>query len=469
MSHPTLHNPAAILAYIKAGFPLRHFRFQHWTGILLCTLGLTALLTFPLHAQELSLSAALERASTQATELQRLQQQQQLAQATYTRSAQAYLPRISAESTWIRADADALEHIPSLNLRATPPVTTSDYGPIEGIVSGINILQPLIHMEGWMGRAQAGAAARARAATTEWGAQMLILKTAQVYFGVHIQGAVLHAAQQALSAARQALESARANYSEGLVSKLDVSRARAEAHRAQARVYGAEAEVHKAKNELASLLGLNPTEAIMVTTPLPHPLPPTEYPLPQQQRADIAARELMAESASAGVDKARARIIPKVNLLARQQWVNGDAALEDNGDAWLVGVNLEWYLFEGLNRRGEIAEAKAQAELARVEITEKKRAAGAQQHNSLNDWVASWKAWEASRTAAESAVTAADLAARRYTEGLGNLTDVLHTRAELFQRQVDASRYQYHALLAGMSYYLHHGYNPVQGLPPKLR
>ncbi|MFN2258155.1 MAG: hypothetical protein ABR516_06730, partial [Desulfuromonadaceae bacterium] len=101
--------------------------------ISLCALGLVLLLAWPTYAQQISLDAALERASTHATELQRLQKQQQLARATHARSAQAFLPRISADSTWIRADAEALEHIPSLNLRATPPgITTQDYGPVEG-------------------------------------------------------------------------------------------------------------------------------------------------------------------------------------------------------------------------------------------------------------------------------------------------------------------------------------------------
>lgn len=438
--------------------------------ILLCTLSLVLILAFPIHAQELSLNDALERATNQATELQRLQKQQQLAHATHTRSAQVFLPRISAESTWVRADADALGHIPNLDLRATrPTITTRDYGPVEGIISGLNIIQPLIHVEGWMGHAQTETATQARAAATQWGAQMLKLKTVQIYFGVHIQGAVLHAAQQALHASQQALESATANYTQGLVSKLDVSRARAETHRASARVFAAEAELNKAKNKLGALLGLNPADPIRVTTPLPLPLPPAAYPLPQKQRADIVASELTLESASVGVDKAQARLLPKLNLLARQQWAEGDKALEDNGDAWLVGINLEWNLFEGLDRRGEIAEAIALAELARVDSTDKKRTAMEQKNNSLNAWVASWKAWQASNTAVDAAEGAAELAARRYTEGLGTLTDVLLTRAELFQHQVDTSRYQYHALLAGMSYYLNHGYTPLQGLPPQMR
>ena len=437
---------------------------------LFLSFGVALLLATPTHAVDLSLSAALEQVSTQATEFQRLQKQQQLARATHIRSKQAFLPHISAESTWVRSDADALKYTPRLDLHATPPsITTYDYGPVEGMISGVNIIQPLIHVEGWIGHAQARTAAQARAASTEWGAQVLKLQTAQAYFGVHIQGAVLDAAQQALRAARQVFEHASANYTQGLAGKLDVTRARAEFQSAQARVFTAEAEVHRAKNELANLLGLNPVEPIRVTTPLPRPLPPAEYPLPQQQRADIVATELMQEAASAGVKRAQARILPKVNFFARQQWVNGDAPLEDYADAWFVGANLKWDIFEGLDRKGDIEEAKAQADLARVEKTEKMRDASTQQLNSLNDWVASWSAWQASCSAVEAAETAADLAIRRYTEGLGDLTEVLLTRTELFQHQVNASRYQYHTLLAGMSYYLHHGYSPLQGLPPQMR
>jgi outer membrane protein TolC len=448
---------------------VRHPHWRHFPSILFTAVVLCILQLSPLYARELSLSAALERASTQATQLQRLQKQHQLARATHTRSAQTFLPRISADSTWIRADADALEHVPSLNLRAAQPgITTQDYGPVEGIVSGINIAQPLIHVEGWMSRSQAEKAARARASAAEWGAQVLKFKTVQGYFAIHVQDEVLQAALQAYRAAQQALKSATANYAQGLVGKLDVTRARAEDQSAQARVFAAETELSNAKIELAALLGFKPLEPLKMTTPLPTPLPPASYPLPRQQRADIASGELMQEAAAAGVDKAQARILPKLNLLARQQWVDGDAEFEDNGDAWLVGVNLEWNLFDGLDRVGEISEARAHENLTRVENEEMLRTAKTQQHKSFNDWVASWKAWQASRTAVESAATAAELATRRYSEGLGNLTDVLLTRAELFKHRVDTIRFQYNALLAGMSYYLYHGYNPLQGVPNQV-
>lgn len=437
--------------------------------IFLCGLlpGVTMASYSPPH--NISLDAALQQASDQASELRRLRKKQQLAYATQTRAAQAFLPRISLESTWIRGDADALGNIPSINLRSTTPgITTQDYGPVEGSISAINLVQPLIQIEGWKGHTQASTAVQARAAATEWGTQVLKLKTAQAYFGIHIQAKVLHAAQQALYAARQVLESASATYSQGMVGKLDVTRARAETQSSQARVFAAETEVNKAKNILANLLGIDPATPIRITTPLPHPLPPAEYPLPQQQRADITASKLTLESAYEGVDKAQARIFPKVSLLARQQWADGDAALDDYADAWLVGVNIQWDLFEGLDRHGEIAEAEAQADLAWEDVTEKKRKSRIQQNNSLNNWVASWRAWEASRTAVKAAETAADLASRRYAEGLGNLTDVLLTRAELYQHRVEKCRYQYRTLLAGMSYYLYQGYSPLQGLAPQL-
>jgi outer membrane protein TolC len=473
MPHAQANSTLTVVRSAKSNIffqPLARKNLCHLSAFAFCFLGILTLFASFSQAQELSFSQALDMASIRATTLQNLRQEEQLARATATRSTQAFLPRLSADSTWVRGDIDALGHIPAINLRTIPPeITTADYGPAEGLISSINIVQPLVHVEGWLGHTQARNAVKARSAASEWGRQVLKLQTAWAYFNVQIQDGILRAAQQTLQASRHGLEIARGHYAEGMVSKLDVTRARADLQSARAQVYAAEAQIGKARNELASLLGLNPVDPVRITTPLPLPLPPSEYPLPHQQRADIDASRFKVQAATTGVEKARARILPQVNLLGRQQWVNGDQALDDYGDGWLLGVNLNWEIFEGMDRAGEIAQARAREHLAQIEATDMQRSALEQQRNSLADWKASWSAWQASRAAVDAAASAADLAQRRYAEGLGAINDVLLTRADLYQHQVRKFRYQFNALLAGMSYYLYHGYSPLQGLPPQLR
>jgi len=420
-------------------------------------------------AGELSLRQALEMAEKNATELQLLDAEHALATATYQRTVQAFLPKISADATLLRADFSLINDIPVPSLSLPPSIVYEDFGPLDGLIRGIQVIQPVFNADAFQSRKQADWGVEARRLAYRWGRQMMRFQVAGHYYAVSARQAGETAARMALEAAQEAWEMADAAYREGLVAKLDVLRAGAEVAAGRARVKTSEADVREARVNFATLLGLSPQEQVVLTNDFPEPIPPVIEPMGSKKRSDLLAREAQREVAAAGLDKAKAGWLPSVNLLARQQWVDGDEPFDLYADGWLVALHLQWTLFDGLGRQGEIAEARARKKLAHIELEEARRAVAREQHLVISDWRAAWYAWRASGRALKAATHALTLARRQYEEGLGNMTDLLATQSGLYQRQLESNQYQYSVLLASMNYYLRYGNDPLTALPGDIR
>jgi outer membrane protein TolC len=420
-------------------------------------------------ARDLTLEQALELAEKNATELQILDAEHALATASFQRSAQAFLPKISIDATLLRADSSLINDIPVPLLSLPPRLDYRDFGPVDGMIRGIQVIQPIFNADALKARKQANKEVQARRLAYQWGEQLLRFQVAGFYYAVAVSEADERASRMALEAALQAQDMADGAYQEGLVAKLDVVRAQAEVAAGTARVRTAEAEVRQARINFAVLLDLPPQEHFVLTSDLPEPVPPVTEEMPSKKRSDLKAREAEQAAAIAGLDKAKAQRLPRINLLARQQWFDGDKPFDMSADGWLVALNLQWSLFDGLGRKGEIAEARARKNLARIGVERARRTIEKEQQLTVSEWRAAWAAWQASVNALEPAENALRLAHRRYEEGLGNMTDLLATQAGLYQHRLEYTRYHYKVLLASMNYCLGYGKDPLTFLPGEIR
>ena len=415
--------------------------------------------------RELSFAESLDLAARDATELQTLDAEQDIAEGAYQRSAQAFLPRIRGDVTWLRADSSLIQDIPVPEIGLPPRIVLRDYGPVEGVASSVQVVQPVLHVDAWKARKQADLVREARRLARRWGGEVVQVSVAARYFAVAVHERSVAAARMSVQAARHALHLAHASYREGVVAKVDVYRASAELEGARARLSSEEAEWRAARIDLATLLGLPSHDDVILTSPLPEPSPPVEPATSAAPRTDFRAAEIQLDAADAGLEREAARWLPRVNMVARQQWFDGREPFNVNSEGWLLAVNLQWTLFEGMDRKGAIAEAKARRRLSRIELEQVRREVVRDQEQTRSDWHAAWSAWQASGKALESATIAATLARRQYEEGVGSMNDMLVTQALLHQRQVDHVRLQYRAFMVSMNVYLAHGLDPLEAFP----
>lgn len=422
-----------------------------------------AILLMPVTASALSLGEALAIAREQATTLQTLDAETRQAEALHQQSAQAFLPTISADASWLRADSSLITGVPVPTSGMPPGIQRTDLGPVEGTVSGVQVVQPVFNADALQQREAADINVDARRHAQQWGQQALRLEVARQYFNVLRLHEQQKAAVQSRSAANEAARLAQASYEEGLAPRIDKEQADAELAAASARVAKAEAANQQAQYQLKSLLGMAPQEPLDIDDAVPRPEPPTEMG-DAAPRKDLQARQLAVNAADARTTASEADWIPRVNLLARQQWAHGNELLDDNADGWLVAVNLQWTLFDGFGRQGRIAESRARADKARAELEETRRRIQREQAIATSQWQAGYAAWQAARKSTQAAQRAARLATRRYEEGIGSMTDLLAARARLDHERATRIDSRYQAVLAGMNYHLQNGRDPLLAL-----
>ncbi|MDR5900009.1 TolC family protein [Halomonas vilamensis] len=427
-----------------------------WVLILLALL-------VPTSVSALSLDEALKIARAQATSLQTLAAETQQAEATHQQTAQAYLPTISADATWLKADSSYITGVPVPTLSFPPSTERRDFGPVEGTLSGIQVTQPLFNADALQTRQSAALKVDARRYAERWGQQAIRLEVSRRYFNVIRAQQREHAALMSLRAAQATTRLAHANYREGLASRLDTEQADAELAATHAQKEQALAETHQATLMLKSLLGMAPHQTLALSSTLPTPPPPAELDASQERR-DLRAKEVAVDAARSEVKASQAQWLPNLNLIARQQWLEGDQPLNTSGDGWLVAVNLQWILFDGLGREGRIAESQAKAHQARVELDEAQRRIQQEQAIALSRWEAGWAGWHAAKKAEQAAESATQLARRRYEEGLGSMTELLITQARLDRQRFALINARYQSILSSMNYYLQHGYDPLLAL-----
>lgn len=411
----------------------------------------------------ITLEEALDMSQTRATALQGLAAETRRASAVYQQSAQAYLPSISADASWLRADSSVISQVPVPVPGPPPGIQRRDLGPAEGTVRGVQVVQPLLNMDAIRKRQAAQLQLEASRYAEHWGRQALRLEVSRRYFTILSQRAREVAANMTHRAAAEAARLAHSSYRKGLASRLDTERADAELAATRARIRQAEAALQQAKLEFSSLLGMPSDQPLELTTALPEPAPPARL-SDSLERKDLQAREEAARAAGLNTQAARAQWLPRLNLLARKQWVNGNEPLDASAEGWLVAVNLTWTLFDGMGRQGRIAESRAEEDIARIELEEARRRIQQEQGIALSRWRASWAGWHAAGEALHAAERAAHLASRRYVEGLGSMSDLLDTQARLDRQRVELINARYQAVLSAMNYYLQHGYDPLLAL-----
>jgi len=434
-------------------------------------------------ALALPLQEALTLAREQATTLQALDAKTRRAEALHQQTSRAFLPSVSADASWLRADSSLITGIPLPDPGSPTGIRRTDLGPVEGSLAGLQVIQQIYNADALLQREAANLNLRARRQARRWGEQALRLEVARRYFNIGRLEKRRAAARQSRTATQATARQARNGYEQGLASRLDVEQVNAERASAHARLVNARAARQQAVYELKSLLGLPQDHSLESTEPMPAPTPPRTFPKSSQsmdgvedlnggeewERPDLQARRLAAEAASTKIEAARAEWIPRVNLLARQQWANGEQPLDETADGWMIAINLQWTLFDGLGRQGRIAQSRAEADQARTELEATHRRIEKEQAIALNRWQAGYAAWLAASKATQAAERAARLATRRYEEGLGSMTDLLAARARLDSARANRIDSRYQAILASMNYHLQHGRDPLLSLGEALQ
>jgi len=282
--------------------------------------------------------------------------------------------------------------------------------------------------------------------------QQLMLDVTRAYYTYDAAHALLAASKMTLENEQLLQTAAESRQQHGQATVVDVAIARRNTAQARYELDHAVATEHTARYTLLAAMGLPAEMTLTVASSSDRPLPPASSQDSDvilrdalRHRPDILADLARLRAADAGVQGAKASLLPKVMLsgdvqgnIARMktrgtfQHAPTESIAQPQAGAYL---EIDWPLYEGGKRENSIRLAESRAAQAR-DVLEKQTDTAEREVATAQDALQTSLSEVQSATALKkSAQTAFDAARESYAHGEGTLTDASSAAAALEQAQ----------------------------------
>jgi outer membrane protein TolC len=320
-------------------------------------------------ARRITLDEAVALATKQNSTVKLAHLKQEEMQARVTEARADYFPVLSNESD--TAHLRNIEHmeIPMGALGVYPVI-----GPVPGendslplghhnfLLSTTTVAQPLtqffkIHAGVDAARADAGVAQDdARRAENE-----VALKMKQLYYGLLTAERRKQAAELRIEAGEEGVSEARNGVEAGAVLELKVLEGQAQIAEARHGLGSLEDAISDMKVEFNNMTDLPLASDVELVAPEPETSDATAGDLETEalsHNPEVAAAKETLKKAHAGLSAAHAEYIPEIGAFAQYVHQDGVPLLTENNG--LVGLKMDWTLFEFGKRSGQVHERQAQ-------------------------------------------------------------------------------------------------------------
>jgi outer membrane protein TolC len=162
-----------------------------------------------------------------------------------------------------------------------------------------------------------------------------------------------------------------------------------------------------------------------------------------ESRAVVRAADAMADAAQAARDAAAGQRLPTVRLSSaytKFAYPSDVFGISDMLTDWNVAVRVSVPLFTGGRIKGEVREAEANAETARLRARQTRELASREGVEVRDQLVAAEARFAASQSTAAQALRAYQIAEIRMREGLSTLTDLSDVRLQLEQAEANQAQ-----------------------------
>ena len=194
---------------------------------------------------------------------------------------------------------------------------------------------------------------------------MLISELAERYFQVQLAQQALQVRQKALQTAEQHYSNAQKLEKNGMVAPVETMQAKKAVTDAQREVLACQKDIELAQTALFGVIGEETNALVTLSSPLFEvaPLQRLDYYQVQakQNYPAIVQAHLKKQLTEQNIKAQQAAYLPDVALIGKKYLWSKNLPLTEP-DNWVVGVGLQWNIFNGFSDKNKIAQAKAQRE-----------------------------------------------------------------------------------------------------------
>lgn len=388
--------------------------------------------------RSLSLEKAVAIALEQNFDILIAQYEEDQASADLNRSARVFLPQVHLSETFVSTD-DPLTAF-GLKLKQER-VAQSDFNPailnnppeMRNFTTKVEILQPVLNLDGFFGRHAAACAADAAGAKllrTRYGVE---LRVKNAYYGFVLAMNSVGVVNEAIRAATAHRDQAKNFRDAGMIQESDYLMAELRLVELEMKKIEAGNTARDAEDQLRITLGMKENVRLRPTDTLGYtPADEPAWSLDEivHSRSDMKAMQYGIDAAGASVRMQRASFLPSLNAFASYE-LNDDGIAGTKGRSWTIGAMIRWNIFSGFDHIGELQKASARLSSLETEFDKMKTNSAREVSAAVRAMKSAAKGVDLASLAVRQAEETHRVRSDRYEKGLERTADLLQAEATL--------------------------------------
>lgn len=383
------------------------------------------------------------RASDENLQIKISNQDFKSAQSDYRQSNAIFLPSISASHTAISTTNPLMAFGSKLNQAI---LTAADFNPAllnnpdrtTNFATKIEVLQPLINVDGLYGRQAAKAKMQAFALQTERTKEYLELEVNKAFMELQLGYRAVKVLEKASKTAAANFTLINNYYSQGMLQKTDLLSVQVRVNEIKNQLQYARSNVQNASDYLAFLLNEDLGDKVY------KPLEELDNSISIQSissllstnRKDIQAMDKSSEAYGKMLQSSKMNFLPRLNAFGSYELYDSQL-FGTNAKGYLVGAQLSWSLFDGYKSIGKMEKAKADFQKSEIE-TQQYKAKSQLELNKVNrQLLDAENKVNLAKLDFEQTQEAYRIRSNRFAQGLEKTTDLLQADTQLSKKELD--------------------------------
>ncbi len=308
------------------------------------------------------------------------------------------------------------------------PALLNNPGTTNHFATEIKVEQPIINLDAWLGKGATAHMVKATELQNEYTKNHVMFAVKKTYFALQLANNRHEVISKALEAAEAYLKLAEDNLKQGYLKEADVLSVKV-------RVLDLEAQKLQARNQIKSvseMLNFLMGRSIELPIKVADSIEKTDYnkmnKISVLNRADVQAMQNGMEAQKLMRKSNMMKFLPRINGFGMYHLYDSEFA-GFNSDSWMLGINLQWKLFNGGQNIGKYNKSKAQfqkSELAYHEYLDKGNMELMQAKRNINIYESQLLSYQ---MAASQAKESLRIRSDRFKEGLEKTSDLLNAEA----------------------------------------
>lgn len=365
------------------------------------------------------------------------------AKADYNQSNSLFLPSITASHTAISTTNPLMAFGSKLNQEI---LTASDFNPAllndpnqtQNYATKIEVLQPLINVDGFYGRQAAKSKYEAYQLQTERTKEYLQLEVNKSFMQLQLAYKAVEVLEKAKKTAQANLKLVESYAKQGMLQKTDLLSVQVRVNEVANQLQYAKSNVQNASDYLAFLLNEDNTNKIF------KPIEDIENvieisafePKLISNRKDILAMDKSVEAYGKMTQMNKMSFLPRLNAFGSYELYDTQI-FQTGAKGYTIGAQLSWSVFDGYKTIGKYQKAKADYDKAQTESQQYKAQSQLELNKTNRQLLDAENKVNLSKLALEQSQEAYRIRANRFKEGLEKTTDLLNSETLQFQKELE--------------------------------